>query len=311
MSQLNRCGIPAVLAALALAVLVVFAPGRAAQAQDLGDELGDESAPDVAPAAEPAADEPAPEKTRRRSSRRWDWEQNQEMEGEGSGTVPRDTGSYGQSDHDSVVGHAGVGFFGVVSLPMTVGVLDPDTGIYTADYTGEIAAPTIGMRFWASDLVGIEFGLGVGVSTGVFEQETAGVTRVNDPPAFGGGVAHLALPLAAGDAGHFVFEVIPEIDVGFGAGTIFGSVASADMNLRGFLIQVGARVGGEVHFGFIGVPQLALQGTIGLHLRSEHRSSDGPGNDSTTSTTLAAGTSVEQNPWDFFISNVNAIYYFP
>ncbi len=299
------------LAARALAVFILLAAGPVSRAQDLDDEPLDDITSGAEPDAEP---EPRPESefddSERRSSSRSNWDEPGEAEADSAGAA-RESGESGQSDHARMVGHAGIGFFGVVSLPMAGAVQDPETGVYLPDYSGSLAAPTIGMRYWASELVGVEFGVGIGISTGVFEQEVSGATVVNDPPAYGGGVVHVGLPLAVGHSGHFVLEIIPEIDVGFGAGTIFGSVASADINLRGFLIQAGARAGGEIHFGFIDVPQLSLQGTIGFHLRSEHRASDGPGNDSTTSTNLTAGTSVEQNPWDFFTTNVSAIYYFP
>jgi hypothetical protein len=306
MNRFFRIKISTALALRVAVGLIALAWVQAAQAQDFGDEPGDESLSDIASDAEREADDaqqsPPPQK------RNWNDVSEEPRREE---VAPPPVRAPGLSDHASVVGHAGVGFFGVVYLPMTTGVLDETTGAYVPSYTGEVAAPTVGLRYWASDLVGLEFALGIGVSTGIFEQEIGGATLVNDPPAYGGGVLHAGLPLAVGDSQHFVFEVIPEIDVGFGAGTIFGDVASADRDLRGFLVQVGARAGAEIHFGFIDVPQLALQGTVGVHLRSEHRYSDGPGNDSTTSASLKVGTSVEQNPWDFFITNVNAIYYFP
>ena len=39
-----------------------------------------------------------------------------------------------------------------------------------------------------------------------------------------------------------------------------------DTSLTGSRIEIGARAGAEIQFGFIGVPQLALQGSIGVNV---------------------------------------------
>src|SRR4029078_2644014 len=85
-------------------------------------------------------------------------------------------------------------------------------------------------------------------------------------------------------------------------------------DVSGFLIELGAKVGAEIHFGFIDLPQLSLQGTLGLMIRHESRSADVPmGANMTTSvdaSTTDISTGVDDAPWRIFVGSLSAIYYF-
>jgi hypothetical protein len=72
-------------------------------------------------------------------------------------------------------------------------------------------------------------------------------------------------------------------------------------------LDLGARAGSEIHFGFMGIPQLSLQGSVGVRLNMNSTSGD-PGDNSTSHFDLA--TTVGDNPWNIFTSNVAALYYF-
>lgn len=106
---------------------------------------------------------------------------------------------------------------------------------------------------------------------------------------------HGAMPLALVHAGHFTFIGVPGIDFGFSFGAS-----------RGVMIAASAKVGGETHFGFMGIPQLALQGTVGFHVRFEHAAGDAL--ESTNA--FRVGTTVEGQPWENFTNSISAIYYF-
>ncbi len=195
--------------------------------------------------------------------------------------VVQDTGP----DHDAVVGHFAVGYFGISNLPVGSG------GGGGAGVTqGTVVAPVIGMRYWLMPKLGIDAGVGFSDSSS------------------GWGVAiHGGLPIALATSHHMTFELIPEATVAFAGNT--GGAGAAEVTYSGFRLDVGARVGGEIQFGFIGIPQLALQASVGLYL--EHDSwgfSTTNQSGSASSTTFA--TSVQSDPWGIFTDNISALYYF-
>jgi hypothetical protein len=224
---------------------------------------------------------------------------------------PADPVYSGDSDHSAMVGNFGIGFFGVTGVPIALAPSPPqmaDPGTWAE----EVYAPTIGVRYWLSDLLGIEGGLGIGISSGSQETQTAaGTTIVSDPPSATAFALHAGLPLALAHSGHFVFEVVPELNFGFSTGTVYGATAAEDVDVGGILFQMGARAGAEIHFGFIDIPQLALQGSIGLFIDYEGRSADFGDGSSTSSSGFSIGTSWGDDPWDLFTGSLAAIYYFP
>jgi len=175
----------------------------------------------------------------------------------------------------------------------------------------------IGIRFWATPLLGIDAGIGFAlVDDGKIEDETSvgGATTSTEAElapltAF---VFHAGVPLALANSGHFSFQVVPEVNVGFATQTV-QPAADAEDKSTGFTFDIGARGGGEVHFGFIGVPQLALQGSIGLLYRYENwkvKSSAAADSATHSETRGNLTTTVYDNPWNIFTSNVAALYYF-
>jgi hypothetical protein len=204
--------------------------------------------------------------------------------------------------HSMVVGHFGVGFFGVMDLP----IMGCGAGLpCTPDGGATLPAPSIGARYWMSDLLGIEAALGMH-----FRDTSAGI----DTSAFGLAL-HGGVPLALAHTGNFVFEVVPQLNIGFTTGSFTPGGGGPSTDVSGFLIEAGAKVGAEIHFGFIGIPQLALQGTLGLMIRHESRSADLPtgAGGATTSVDASAtdiSTGVDGPPWAIFTGALTAIYYF-
>jgi hypothetical protein len=199
----------------------------------------------------------------------------------------------GGNDHDLFVHHIAVGYFGISQLPVGNGTAAG----------GTVNAPVIGLRYWATRMVGIDAGLGFGYAN----QSPGGNGASADQFGF---AFHGGLPLALADSKHFSFEVVP-IEGTFGftggsfpAGGVGGAAPSVSVN--GFRMDVGARIGAELHFGFIGIPQLALEGSIGLYV--EHRSwgTNAAANASTTT----FSTSVGSDPWAIFTDTIAALYYF-
>lgn len=223
----------------------------------------------------------------------------QPMDGDPMAGAPAAPAS--DSDHAGVVGHFGIGFFGVLALPvMACDLMMP---LCTALGNGAVEAPTIGMRYWLGDSLGIEAALGLNVTSG----EAGALTTSAFGVALHGGV-----PLALAHSGHFVFEVVPQVNFGIASGSY--EIPGTTSDVSGMLIEAGAKAGAEIHFGFIDIPQLSLQGTVGLLVRHESRSVD------TAAGTLPVitaeqsqtffGTGVDGEPWDVFTGSIAAVYYF-
>jgi len=208
------------------------------------------------------------------------------------------------TDHAGVVGHFGVGAFGVLALPYASGAVDPAN----ADVDTTLSAPTIGARYWLDERMAIEGAIGIGYASGSATAKTGNTSvEVSGPSVFGFAL-HGGLPLVFATASHFAFEVVPELNFGFVSGSQDRAMGGP-LSLSGMLLQLGARVGAEIQFGFIDIPQLALQGTVGLHMTYVSRGTSDD-NTETSVSNFGFNTTVQQEPWDIFTGNIAAIYYF-
>ena len=218
----------------------------------------------------------------------------------------------GTSDHDQMVGRLAVGYFGVTQVGAGAGVGD-DPGDSAYSVVGD--APVIGVRYWLNQTIGIDVGVGIGIMGG--KDTLEGDPDVEaDKPSFTGFNLHGGVPLALASAGHFTFEIVPELNVGIGsAGEDPNGDADGETSYSGFHLDVGARAGAEIHFGFINIPQLALQGSVGLALAIDSGKTTvtppmaGPDVVQKSSKTTFT-TTVQGEPWDIFTGNIAALYYF-
>jgi hypothetical protein len=213
-------------------------------------------------------------------------------------TAPR-TVVVGPTDHSQFVGTFAIGFLGFRQLS----IADGNGGLTPVD------APVIGGRYWLDSGMGIDAGLGFVLASGSSTSEGGGTSTDTDEPQPAAFILHGGLPLALADSQHFVFELVPELNLGFGGNTIEGP--GGDVILRGFHLDLGARAGAEVHFGFIGIPQLSLQAGIGVALTYDRTSEEDEAADTVDSRSRTAfGTNVGGNPWDIFTGSISALYYF-
>jgi hypothetical protein len=281
-----RCALPILKRPAGLALVVCWLAARSASAQESpagtpGELSPPSPAPVVAPPPPPAppsiaapAPEPAPIETTTLHS------------------APPTGSAEPADDHLKFVRHLAIGYQGVSALPIAA-----SGGPTSLPQIGTVNAPVIGIRYWFRDAVGLDLGFGLAAQTG------------SEQPVSYGFAFHAGLPLALAHAAHYVFEVVPEATIGFTTGTITSTSGLGDATVGGFLLKAGARAGAEVHFGFIGIPQLALQASIGLYVRRETVSwSQGGVSTSGTSTLLT--TSVNDAPWGIFTDTLSALYYF-
>jgi hypothetical protein len=118
---------------------------------------------------------------------------------------------------------------------------------------------------------------------------------------------HGGLPIAIHHAQHYSFLIIPELTFGYATASQ-QQMGMQDLDLNGVLFQIGCRAGAEIHFGFIGIPELALQATLGVLLDAEFTKAS-QGQASVSSSTVNFTTTVTNAPWAVFTNTISAIYY--
>jgi hypothetical protein len=201
------------------------------------------------------------------------------------------------TDHAAVVRRFGVGYMGRRTIN-----INPTGAPATVD------APIIGVRYWLDPLIGIDAGVGLLFSGG----STKTGDTSTDLQGYTVFMLHGGVPLALAGSKHFSFQVIPELNFGIaGSKTAPPAAGAQGSDLSGIHFDLGARAGGEIQFGFIGIPELSLQAGIGLAFSYDHSKITPQGGGAATSVnTTALGTSVGNNPWNIFTSNIAALYYF-
>jgi hypothetical protein len=221
-------------------------------------------------------------------------------------------GAEAEVDHDRYVGKFAVGYFGVSQLPIANS--QPAGGALNVPSRGNVNAPVIGVRYWLTRMIGLDAGVGFGLTGGSNEVVNGGTSVSNDHQSGFGAAFHAGVPLALSHGKHFSFLVIPEGTIGFTNGTFKqpappGGVAPPQQDLSGFRLDLGGRIGGEFHFGFMGLPQLSLEATVGLFFQRESFKIKQDTNSASDGTTTL-GTSVQSDPWAIFVNNISAFYYF-
>jgi hypothetical protein len=204
-------------------------------------------------------------------------------------------------DHERVIKKLAIGYLGFNQVPLTG--------------TESVAAPVIGARYWLFDRMGVDAGIGFGVKGGSQETNNNNTKVTIDQATAWAFAIHAGVPLSPAWGKHYTLLLIPEINFGY-AGRSIKPPANSPANTpntdqNGARFEIGARAGGEVHFGFIGVPELSLQATIGLGFQNNQVWSSSGANTSTSAHSYTFTTSVDQAPWAIFTNNISALYYFP
>ncbi len=225
-------------------------------------------------------------------------------------------------------GRIGIGFYGISDIPIATATHGGTAAAPTIDNPGQdvsVSAPAVGVRYWFPmqsgpiKAIGVDVAVGLGFSGG---GDTTTVTSVGGvtttvkqtDPSRNGWMVHLGVPFAFASFQNAVFEVIPEFTYGSSSGTIKDNTAPPvggrpDLKLSGSRLDLGVRAGFEVFFGFMGIPQLALEGTIGLAYTSQQAKVE-MGSQSWKVTTSSFTTNHLNDPWDIFRGTVAARYYF-
>ena len=234
--------------------------------------------------------------------------------------APAAAATPGGSDHAQMVGRLAVGYFGITNtgaaanVPPGGGVAN--TGPNDSPYGINGQAPVVGVRYWLDPMIGIDAGIGMSMVSGTINDGDP-ATPDYKRGSFTGFLIHGGVPLALASADHFTFEVIPEINLGFAGGSEdTNGAAAGKIEYSGFHFDLGARVGAEIHFGFIKLPQLSLVASVGLRFDSDSgktENSQVPAGAATIKTSTSRSefhTTVGSNPWAIFTDNVAALYYF-
>ena len=167
----------------------------------------------------------------------------------------------------------------------------------------DITAPAIGLRYWASPMVGVDLAVGFSCAGGSVD---AGGT-VTDKDSVTGFLIQGDVPFALSTHRHVSFQVIPYLAFARGQTSIGTGMSAIDFSA--FRFDVGARAGFELFFGFIGIPELSLSATVGLQFETRRYTFETAGARQ-HDTTTGFSTTVQSNPWDIFAGNVAARYYF-
>lgn len=215
-----------------------------------------------------------------------------------------------KSDHDVIVGKIGIGYLGAMQTPLGVSGGSVDSLSPNLSATSHI----VGMRYWFNPGMGFTAGLGLNTSTG--SSSLSGQNR--DQPGGMTFALKAGLPIAMATSKHYTFFVEPQLALGYASQTIEakngdGTLASTTEN-SGYRLAVGGTAGAEIHFGFIGIPELSLIGSVGLALDMYSGTTkftpNGGASVEGAATRTSLATFTRENPWNIFAGNIAAIYYF-
>jgi hypothetical protein len=223
------------------------------------------------------------------------------------------------TDHEGVIRHLGVGFLGISELPLPVaepvGTKD-EPGLSPSDriILRTVSAPALGARFWISRRFGVDAGLGFAYSAGSTSSDLGGTTSDVEKQSTFAFLVHAGAPIVIADLKHMSLLVVPEATFGMARSDvepIYEENAPPPAELRGGRLDVALRAGAEIHFGFMGLPNLALEAGIGLVFITEWASAT-VGEQSVSDVATKITTTSFSDPWDIFrgIGNVSARYYF-
>jgi hypothetical protein len=234
-----------------------------------------------------------------------------------------DTDTATETDHDARVGRLSLAFHGT----RTIAAASLEASTVSIDGTGsaslslapeESTVPLFGIRYWATKSFGVDVGLGFGFETGSYTKVIPNPDPTLDRTEDGASArrtnlaARVATPLSLHSGKHYHLMVIPEVALGYSRALLPGFRASTtgaplDLRLSGLVFGVGALVGSELSFGFLGAPQLSLQTAWGLRLESRTRSGK-IGDAETSMSEFGIGSSFHGEPWQWLTGSLSLFY---
>jgi hypothetical protein len=174
---------------------------------------------------------------------------------------------------------------------------------------------TVGLRHWTRKPMGpfrnwgVDAGLGVIWKRSSVTSPQTGTIHTSSGPSANGVGLHLGLPLAVTHHQHATFELVPELDVIWARETIPALDDGDSTSYDGWSARLGARAGFEIYFGFVGLPNLAIEASLGAAMTYDSvRTKVGPIERS--SRTWGFQTLRGDEPWSIFTGNVAAMYHF-
>lgn len=225
------------------------------------------------------------------------------------------------SDQSRWAGHVGIGFYGLHAVPLPrasthlIDPADPNSPFQldVVDITRTFATPAIGIRYWFNRDIGLDVAVGFRTQGGSDRSVDPNGTRKSDLESQTSFLIHTGVPIVLGGGRHLSVQATPDIKLGFASGkwrpATTGGPLPPTVEESGFVLQVGARLGAEIFFGFIGIPELALDASLGAYLQSRSASVSA-GNAEMTRSETGFTTTNFNSPWDFFTSSLAARYYF-
>ena len=213
-----------------------------------------------------------------------------------------------ESDHRRVVGHFGAAYYGQYDVPLGF--------TSTTRTSGSVPVQMIGLRYWWSRLR-LDVAFGLGASSG--SETSSDGQPTYDQPSVDAFALMVRLPYALFDGGHYTLFVGPELAFGHAGETAHAyprtdAPTAPDTYHSGNHTAIGVRAGAEIHFGFIGIPQLSLDATLGLMADFTNGTTSAPDFNGVyvdqSFHHFAVQSTVGHQPWNIFISNVAAAYYF-
>lgn len=241
--------------------------------------------------------------------------------GSSGGSSDSITSTAGATDHSVVVNRLGLRYFGATTLPSL-------SAMGTMGGSGTLH--TVGARYWLSGGLAIEGGLALGFNSGgTTTTVTAGAgtnTVSSDIPNFFGIGVQIGLPIMLAEAKHLVIHADPFLAFHYGTSAISTTPerdVQNDVSLNALRLGVGVNATAELQFGFLGIPQLGLQASIGFSInyltssqntvRTTTRMGEQPRTETTTSNNaFNFGTTVGPNYSlsEIITGSISAVYYF-
>ncbi|AKT38598.1 hypothetical protein [Chondromyces crocatus] len=79
----------------------------------------------------------------------------------------------------------------------------------------------------------------------------------------------------------------------------------------GSLVEVGDRIGSEIHFGFMGLPQISLQAGVGIYGTYTKSTREAETLTPLRNETVHLRTVFQDAPWSILTGNIAALDYLP